>query len=86
MTDIEEMSIQQPESNEITMVCNNREMLKLCDNGDIYVKGVLCENNKEIVQTAQEFFMFVNVEITHCVKCAKIRNKANRLRLAEVDK
>lgn len=35
---------------------NNKILLKLCSNGDIYVKGELCDNRKEIVDAAYEFF------------------------------
>ena len=31
------------------------EILKLCENGDIFVKGRLAENNKEVVDALKEF-------------------------------
>ena len=31
------------------------EILKLCENGDIYVKGKLVENDKEVVDAMREF-------------------------------
>ena len=31
------------------------EILKLCENGDIYVKGRLVENDKEVVDALREF-------------------------------
>jgi hypothetical protein len=32
-----------------------REILKLCENGDIFVKGKLAENDKEVVDALREF-------------------------------
>ena len=32
-----------------------KEMLKICANGDIFVKGKLVENNKEVVDALREF-------------------------------
>jgi hypothetical protein len=34
---------------------SNREILKLCENGDIFVKGKLAENDKEVVDALREF-------------------------------
>lgn len=31
------------------------EILKLCENGDIFVKGKLIENDKEVVDAMREF-------------------------------
>ena len=31
------------------------EILKLCENGDIFVKGRLAENDKEVVDALKEF-------------------------------
>ena len=31
------------------------EALKLCDNGDIFIKGKLIENDKEVVDAMREF-------------------------------
>lgn len=33
----------------------NQEILKLCENGDIFVKGRLAENDKEVVDAFREF-------------------------------
>jgi hypothetical protein len=33
----------------------NQEILKLCNNGDIFVKGRLAENDKEVVDALREF-------------------------------
>jgi hypothetical protein len=33
----------------------NQEILKLCENGDIFVKGKLAENDKEVVDALREF-------------------------------
>jgi hypothetical protein len=32
-----------------------REILKICENGDIFVKGRLAENDKEVVDALREF-------------------------------
>jgi hypothetical protein len=32
-----------------------KEILKLCENGDIFVKGKLAENDKEVVDALREF-------------------------------
>ncbi len=32
-----------------------REILKICGNGDIFVKGRLAENDKEVVDALREF-------------------------------
>ncbi len=39
--------------------CNNGEtaLLKLCSNGEIYVKGNLCTNDMEVYEAAREFFL-----------------------------
>lgn len=34
---------------------SKREILKLCGNGDIFVKGKLTENDKEVVDALREF-------------------------------
>ena len=34
---------------------SNQEILKLCGNGDIFVKGRLAENDKEVVDALREF-------------------------------
>jgi len=36
------------------------EVLKFCENGDIYVKGKLVENDKEVVEGIREFLKSVN--------------------------
>ena len=34
---------------------HSTEVLKFCENGDIYVKGKLTENDKEVVSALREF-------------------------------
>lgn len=34
---------------------DHKEILKLCQNGDIFVKGKLAENDKEVVDALREF-------------------------------
>ena len=36
---------------------NQTELLKLCQNGDIFVKGRLVENDKEVVDALREFLI-----------------------------
>jgi hypothetical protein len=45
------------EQNTISFMQDNagREILKLCENGDIFVKGKLAENDKEVVDALREF-------------------------------
>ena len=44
------------QSNTIIFSTNvDNEMIKLCDNGDILVKGKLIENDKEVVNAMREF-------------------------------
>lgn len=31
-------------------------LIKLCSNGDIFIRGVFCENDKEVVEAMREFF------------------------------
>jgi hypothetical protein len=39
----------------VFQVKGNEEILKLCENGDIFVKGKLAENDKEVVDALREF-------------------------------
>ena len=39
---------------------NGEEVLKLCGNGDILVKGKLIENDKEVVDALREFLKGIN--------------------------
>jgi hypothetical protein len=36
---------------------DTKEILKLCQNGDIFVKGKLAENDKEVVDALREFLL-----------------------------
>ena len=36
------------------------EVLKFCENGDIYIHGRLAENDKEVVERLREFLQSVN--------------------------
>ena len=42
-------------NNDIVFLANEIEMLKLCGNGDILVKGKLIENDKEVVSALRGF-------------------------------
>lgn len=35
---------------------NNKEIVRICVNGDIFVKGKLIENDKELVEAFRSFF------------------------------
>ena len=49
------------EANNIIFYVDNgsTEILKLCENGDIFVKGRLAENDKEVVQGLRDFLKAV---------------------------
>ena len=57
MDNIKLTSVVPQEQNTISFKQNNvgREILKLCENGDIFVKGKLAENDKEVVNALREF-------------------------------
>jgi hypothetical protein len=57
MDNIKLTSVTPQEQNTIRFVQDNaeREILKLCENGDIFVKGKLAENDKEVVDALREF-------------------------------
>jgi len=55
MTDFK-LTCKEFKSNAISFFTNEcNEMIKLCDNGDIFVKGKLIENDKEVVDAMREF-------------------------------
>lgn len=39
----------------ITKDNTNKEILKVCENGDIFVNGKLAENDKEVVEALRQF-------------------------------
>ncbi len=41
--------------NTITFICGDKEMIRLEANGDIFVKGVLAENNVDVVEGIKDF-------------------------------
>ena len=46
------------ESNTITFnMTDTTEIIKLCTNGDIFIKGKLIENDKEVVDAMREFLI-----------------------------
>lgn len=57
MDNIKLTSVVPQEQNTISFMQDNvgREILKLCENGDIFVKGKLAENDKEVVNALREF-------------------------------
>jgi hypothetical protein len=57
MDNIKLTSVVPQEQNTISFMQDNagREILKLCENGDIFVKGKLAENDKEVVDALREF-------------------------------
>lgn len=42
---------------EINFYTSTNEILKLCENGDIFVKGKLIENDKEVVKALRLFLL-----------------------------
>ncbi|MGG0308233.1 hypothetical protein ABEY43_06095 [Priestia megaterium] len=44
--------------NNIIFSCGNQEMIVLKENGDIYVKGNLVENDKEVIEGMKEFLNY----------------------------
>jgi len=46
-----------PEEQNIVFMCGDKEMVVLKQNGDIYVKGSLVENDKEVVDGMREFLL-----------------------------
>ena len=57
MDNLKLTSLVPQEQNTIFFMKDNgtREILKLCGNGDIFVKGRLAENDKEVVDALREF-------------------------------
>ena len=43
------------ENNIVFFASGTEEIIKLCENGDIFVKGKLIENDKEVVEAMREF-------------------------------
>lgn len=48
------------EPNTITFKIENEPIIKLCTNGDIFVKSKLIENDKELVDGMREFLLKAN--------------------------
>jgi len=48
------------EEGEMRWNTKHGEMLRLCPNGDIYVKGKLTENDKEVVEGMRQFLKSVH--------------------------
>jgi hypothetical protein len=46
-----------PEMNGYTKWTEVTEIIKLCTNGDIFIKGKLIENDKEVVDAMREFLI-----------------------------
>ena len=38
-------------------ISDTTEIIKLCENGDIFIKGKLIENDKEVVDAMREFLI-----------------------------
>lgn len=43
------------DTNNLSFHTGNKEIIKLCYNGDIFIKGNLVENDKEVVDAMREF-------------------------------
>ena len=67
MTDLK-LTGKEFQSNTIIFSTNvDNEMIKLCDNGDILVKGKLIENDKEVVNAMREFLKtqgYLNTDVS----------------------
>jgi len=50
-----EVILQEQNTIYFMQVNGEKEILKLCENGDIFVKGKLAENDKEVVNALREF-------------------------------
>lgn len=48
-------TVETPVNNDIRFVVGDKDILKLCENGDIYVNGNLAENDKEVVDALRIF-------------------------------
>lgn len=48
------------EMDEFVFAVGDREMIKLCANGDIYIRGELTENNKDVVVGMMDFLKSLN--------------------------
>ncbi|MGG7142464.1 hypothetical protein ACQPVP_03260 [Clostridium nigeriense] len=42
-------------SNTITFICGDKEMIRLEADGNIFIKGVLAKNNKDVVEGMIDF-------------------------------
>ena len=51
----------QTDSGDIVMFTGNQEMLRLCDNGDIKVKGKLITNDSEVVEGMKELLRLTKI-------------------------
>jgi len=49
------LTVETPVTNDIRFVIGDTDILKLCENGDIYVNGTLAENDKEVVEALRIF-------------------------------
>ena len=47
--------IVKPTPQDVVFQFASKELLRLCENGDIYVNGRLAENDKEVVDAFREF-------------------------------
>lgn len=45
------------EDSNISFIIKGKEILRLCENGDIYINRELAENNKEVVNGMAEFLV-----------------------------
>lgn len=42
----------------ITFICGDREIIRLAPNGDIYIKGKLIENDRDVVEGLRHFLRY----------------------------
>ena len=68
-----------PEHSDIVFtVSDNVEILKLCANGDIYVKGKLAENDKEVVNAMRSL-----ITQSKCPNCSKTEDPLSQGMISE---
>ncbi len=55
---IEDVTVEEvpDEKGSITFTVGGIEMVKLLENGDIFVRGKFCENDKDLLQSFRDFF------------------------------
>lgn len=61
-TEVKNLEGENLEGDIVFSIGQKKEILKLADNGDIFVKGKLIENDKEVVDALREFIKISSQE------------------------